>query len=152
MNVKRPRIQRTMLLNGEKVRFVVTARSWCGNHAGFKVQCFRAHRDPLEWIFNCLQNTEAVILGKKKLEEIQLQEKEEKEQPSRMFQIMGRSGWTLGTESATTAQGALDIFAKRKNWKSWGDMCQQLGLPSEYTVQDGFRIMLDQERDGDKRH
>ncbi len=143
MRVNRPRIQRTMLLNGEKVRFVVTARTWYGNPAGFKVQCFRAHRDPLEWTFDVLQNTEAVVLGKKKLEEIQLQEKEEN-QPSRMFQIMGRSGMTLGTESARTAQGALDLFAKKRHYDSWEDMNHQLKMSSKYTVQDGFRILLDQ--------
>lgn len=143
MNVKRPRIQRTMTVGGERVRFVVTARSWHGNPAGFKVQCFRAHREPLEWFFNVLQNTEAVILGKKKLEEIQAQELEEK-QPSRMFQIIGRSGMTLGTESARTAQAALDTFAKRRNYESWEDMNHQLGMNPAFTVQDGFRIMLDQ--------
>jgi len=145
MNVKRPRIQRTMQIGGEKVKFIVTARSWYGNPAGFKVQCFRAHREPVDWFFNCLQNTEAVMLGKKKLEEIQKEELEEK-QPSRMFQIMGRSGMTLGTESARTAQGALDLFAQKRHYESWEDMNRQLGMISKYTVQDGFRIMLDQSR------
>jgi len=143
MYVKRPRIQRTMTVGGERARFVVTARSWHGNPAGFKVQCFRAHRDPEEWIFDVLQSTEAVVLGRKKLEGIQAQELEEK-QPSRMFQIMGRSGITLGTESARTAQAALDLFAQKRHYESWEDMNRQLGMSSAFTVEDGFRIQLDQ--------
>lgn len=143
MNVKRPRIQRTMQIGGEQVKFVVTARTWYGNPVGFKVRCFRANCEPVEWLFSCLQNTEAVILGKKKLEGIQQRELEEN-QPSRMFQIIGRSGMTLGTENAKTAQGALDLFARKRHYASWEDMNNQLRMSSKYTVQDGFRIMLDQ--------
>jgi hypothetical protein len=141
------KIKREMIVNGEQVTFIVeenriytpTGSHHEGRVTSYRVHCIRANGEEMYWGFPVQQSTEAIIQGKKKLEEIQLDEK-----PSRMFQIMGRTGMTLGTESAKTAQGALDLFARKRHYASWKDMNLQLRMSPDFTVQDGFRILLDQ--------
>lgn len=70
------RLQRTIEVNGERVKFVAQSRTYMGNPAGYKVTSYRVGRDPVSWSFQCLQPTEAFMLGKKKVEALQESELE----------------------------------------------------------------------------
>ena len=139
-------IVRSMDIKGERVDFIATPHTVPGQGIlGYTVHCTRTNGEHLSCFYKRMQSTEAIIQLKKEVEKRKDRELHPSKEPT-SWQIMGKSGMTLSTEVAFTAQEALDNFAKNRGYQSWVIMSSTLALTREYNVENCFRINLRQQR------